>query len=322
VSKKLRLSISVILLAWLASRTDWDQVGDCFRQLRPVWWLGALGLFVLTQLISAYRWQLVARPLGFARSLRQFTGFYFIGMFFNLFLPTSVGGDVVRAWYLDGGTGRRLSAFLSAFVDRASGLLLLLGLACLATALCPIHLEPWVRYSVWGSAGCALFGMALLPLAARCTGRFARVRRLTADARLFLHFPGLLLVCGGLSLVIQAANVVVVWLVGQGLGVDIPLTYYWIFVPMVTLLTLLPISLNGMGVREGGMVLFLGPLGVVEGTALSFSFLWFAVFTAASLLGGGIYLFGHFPPPPAQGDHEPVGCDSDQGRAREFKAAA
>jgi uncharacterized membrane protein YbhN (UPF0104 family) len=322
VSKKLRLAISVVLLAWLASRTEWGQVGACFAGLRPAWWLAALGLFVLTQLVSAYRWQLVARPLGFSRPLREFTGFYFIGMFFNLFLPTSVGGDVVRAWYLDGGTGRRLSAFLSAFVDRASGLLLLLGLACVAAVLCPIALESWIRYSVWGAAGCAVLGLVLLPPLARWTDRFDRVRRLSADAALYRRYPGLLAACAGLSLVIQAANVVVVWLVGRGLGAPIPLTYYWIFVPMVTLLTLLPVSLNGMGVREGGMVLFLAPLGVADSTALSLALLWFAVFTAAGLLGGGVYLLGHFPAPAVQGAHEPVGGDSDQGRAGQFKAAA
>src|SRR5262249_40042492 len=71
----------------------------------------------------------------------------------------------------------------------------------------------------------------------------------------------------------------------------VPAAYYWVLVPMVTLLTLLPVSLNGMGIREGGMVLFLAPLGVGTGTALSLAFLWFAVFTAASLGGGCVYLF-------------------------------
>jgi uncharacterized membrane protein YbhN (UPF0104 family) len=320
----LRFLISVLLLGWLASRTDWDQVGQSFYQLRPDYWLAALGLYVFIQVASAFRWKLLASPLGFDQSLKQFTGFYFIGMFFNLFLPTSVGGDVVRAWYLDGGSGRRLAAFLTSFVDRLSGLLALLAMACVALAFCPIALPDWVSYSVWGSGACALAGLLAVPALARWTARFSRARRLAQASRLYLRHPGLLLGSGLLSLVIQVANVAVVWVVGQALGVAVPATYYFICVPMVTLLTLVPVSLNGMGVREGGMVLFLAPLGVGEGTALSLAFLWFAIFTVASVLGGGVYLFGRFPRPQVQTDYEPdsVPCDPDQGRARQFRTAA
>jgi uncharacterized membrane protein YbhN (UPF0104 family) len=286
------------------------------------WWVGALVLFIATQIVSAYRWQVVARPLGFRQALPEFAGYYFIGMFFNLFLPTSVGGDVVRAWYLDGGTRRRLSAFLSAFVDRFSGLLFLLGVACAATPFCPPGLPRWICYSVWATGACALLGLVLLPSVARWTGRFARIRRLSQDARLYLHHPRLLVWSGVLSFVIQAANIVVVWMVGQALNVPMTWTYYCIFVPMVTLLTLIPVSLNGMGVREGGTVLFLAPLGIAEGTALSLAFLTFAVYSAASLLGGGVYLFGRFPTPQVQPDHETVHCDPDQGRTGEYKTAA
>jgi uncharacterized membrane protein YbhN (UPF0104 family) len=347
VNKILRLVISVVLLGWLASRTDWGQVGETFGQLRLAWWLGAVGLYVAIQVVSAFRWQVVARPLGFRQSLAAFTGFYFIGMFFNLFLPTSVGGDVVRAWYLDGGTGRRLSAFLSAFVDRFSGLLLLLGLACVAAAFCPPGLPAWICYSAWGTGACALVALIMLPAVARWTGRFARIRRLSQDARLYLQHPRLLFWSGVLSLIIQAANVVVVWMVGRALGAVIPWNYYCVFVPMVTLLTLLPVSLNGMGVREGGTVLFLAPLGLAQGTALSLAFLTFAVYGAASLLGGGVYLAGCFPDPkkgsaktgsdplnargltpfsqsPLRGpnDHESVHRDSDQGRTGQLNSAA
>jgi uncharacterized membrane protein YbhN (UPF0104 family) len=98
-----------------------------------------------------------------------------------------------------------------------------------------------------------------------------------------------------LSVFVQLANVVLVWLVGQSIAVPVPALYYGIVVPMVTLLTLLPISVNGLGVREGGLILFLAPLGVSESTALSLAFLWFSVFTTVSLCGGAVYLFGRFP---------------------------
>src|SRR5947209_8083614 len=104
VSKKLRLVVSVALLGCLAWRTDWARVGHAFAQMRPGLWLAAVGLYLATQVVSGLRWRLLAEPLGFEQSLARFTGLYFVGMFFNLVLPTSVGGDVVRAWYLDGGS--------------------------------------------------------------------------------------------------------------------------------------------------------------------------------------------------------------------------
>jgi uncharacterized membrane protein YbhN (UPF0104 family) len=181
---------------------------------------------------------------------------------------------------------------------------------------------PWVSWSVWGSAAGIVTGLVGLAVLASWTRRFERVRRLMDGVRLYGGRPGLLLGAAGLSLFVQAANVVLVWWVGLALGVDVPAAYYWILVPMVTLLTLLPVSLNGMGIREGGTVLFLAPLGVNAGTALSLAFLWFAVFTTAALVGAGVYLFGRFPRPMMGAPHGPVCGDSDQGRAGQPRAAA
>jgi uncharacterized protein (TIRG00374 family) len=334
LSKYLRLLVSSALLIWLAWRTDWIPVGLAFRHLRLELWLGAVGLFLLAQIASAVRWRLFAQPLGFHSPLRDFINFYFVGMFFNLLLPTSVGGDVVRAWYLDGGCGRRLAAFLSVFVDRFSGLLVLLGLACVADMFCPITLPFWIGVSVWVTAGCAVLGLVSLPALARRAERRAPEATLSDSAlrsltlsishslTLFLGRPRLLLTTTSLSLLVQGGNIVLVWLLGRAIGAPVPASYYGIAVPMVTLLTLLPVSLNGMGVREGGMVLFLAPLGIPSSTALTLAFLWFSVFVAASLFGAGIYLFGNLSRPGEQA-HDPfIGGDSDQGRTRQPKAAA
>jgi uncharacterized membrane protein YbhN (UPF0104 family) len=124
-----------------------------------------------------------------------------------------------------------------------------------------------------------------------------------------------------LSLFVQAGNVLLTWMVGQAIGVTVPFGYYWVMVPMVSLLTMLPVSINGLGVREGGVALFLTPLGVPSGLAVTLAFLWFCAFSTGSLLGGIVYLFGRFPRPEVQ-THEAVGHHSDQGRAGQPRAAA
>jgi uncharacterized protein (TIRG00374 family) len=340
VSKKLRLLVSVALLGWLAWRTDWKQVGTAFLHLRLEFWLAAVGLFLLAQVASSVRWRLLAQPLGFQNPGRQFVSFYFVGMFFNLLLPTSVGGDVVRACYLDGGSGRRLPAFLSVFVDRFSGLVVLLALACVADIVCPIALPSWIGVSIWATAGCALLGLLTLPALARCVRAWERrsaergapsarrsalralILSLSGSFTLLFSHTRLLLTSTALSFLVQLANVALLWLVGQAIDAPVPASYYGIVVPMVTLLTLLPVSLNGMGVREGGMVLFLAPLGIPSATALSLAFLWFSVFVVVSLFGAGIYLFGNLSPLGERAHDSFVDRDSDQGRARQPKAAA
>jgi hypothetical protein len=131
-----------------------------------------------------------------------------------------------------------------------------------------------------------------------------------------------------LSVLVQLANVVLVWFLGLAIGVPVPAVYYLILVPLVSLLTLLPISLNGMGIREWTTALFLAQLGVGQGEALCLALLWFLVLTAVSLVGGLVYLFAgrwttlRFPRPEGQPHHGCIGSDSHQGRARQSQAAA
>ncbi len=347
MSKKLRLAGSVALLAFLAWRTDWRQIVAAFAGLRLGWWLLAVALYAATQVVSSVRWRLLAGPLGFRQSLGQFVAFYYVGMFFNLVLPTSVGGDVVRAWYLDGRSGRKVAAFLSVFADRASGLLMLIAIACVAVACSPLDLPPrvvWAVYGVGAGAAAGLGGLCLLtryshpriaasvPRAlaypalagrSRLNARLDRALALTREARAaLLPRPRLLLGTTLLSAFVQSANVVVLWLAGLSLGVDVPASYYWILVPVVTLMTMFPVSLNGMGVREWGTVLLLAPLGVGGEAATALAFLWFLTFSAVSVAGAGFYLFGRFPRFEVRSDDEPVRGDPDQGREGQHKDAA
>jgi uncharacterized membrane protein YbhN (UPF0104 family) len=330
VNKHVRLAVSAALFGLVAWKTDWEQVAGAFARLRLDLWLAALALLAVTQIVSTLRWRILARALGFERPMRQLTGMYFIGMYFNLLLPTSVGGDVVRAWYLDGGSKRRLAAFVSVFLDRVSGLMVLVSMACVALVLSPLALPAWVAWCVWGAAACAVVGLATVPLLASY-GRNGAARRQRVRAALaVMRSPRVLVGTTLASLWIQAANVVLVWLVGCAIEAPVPGAYYWVLVPMVSLLTMLPISVNGMGVREGATALFLAPFGVGEGIAMTLAFLWFSVYTACSLAGGFVYLFGRFPRPvaPAEApdevrpEHGPVCGDPDQGRAGELNAAA
>jgi glycosyltransferase 2 family protein len=352
-----RILGSVVLLSILAWRLDLSLVGGVLARARWGWWLAAFACYAAAQMVSAWRWQVLASPLGFRLPVGRYLALYLIGSFFNLLLPTSVGGDVVRAWYLDAGSGRRWPAFLSVLADRLSGLFVLATVAFLASLAMP--LPPWVRLLAIGSGTGALVGLLVFLIAPEprpagfsiCDFGFSidnnipglqsgkspksqiqnrkskipdRARLAIQAALCYRRSPRVLLLVTAFSVVIQAANVVVVWLLGIALGVQVPAGYYFVAVPLATLVTLVPVSVGGMGVREGGMALLLAPLGVPVEQAVTLALLWFSVFLAAGLVGAGCHLCSRFDPLRDQNDEEPepVGDHPDQGRAGQPRAAA
>jgi glycosyltransferase 2 family protein len=327
----LRVAVTLILVVYVGLNTDWNKVGPAIAKLDLRCGLGAVALLAVTQILSAFRWRICSRQLGIERSMAQHTGFYFIGMYFNLLLPTSVGGDVVRAWYLNGGSGRKLRAVASVLLDRVSGVIVLVALACAATLVVTANiptgmlLSPWVCLAagIGGIGGLVLLThMKLLPV-----GRREQLKMILSAARA----PGPLALSTLCSLVVQLANVVVVWILALGLGLEIPFSYCCVFVPMVAIITMLPIGINGIGLREKAMAVFLVPVGIAEELGVTLSLLWFAVTLTVSMIGGLVYLFGSFPRPQtaeaaeisAEGnDDGSVDGHPDQGREGQLGRAA
>jgi uncharacterized membrane protein YbhN (UPF0104 family) len=326
------VAVTVGLVAYFATHTDWEEVRRAFANFDFRYWLAAVGLLIVAQFVSAYRWQIFSRQLGIERSLTQLAGFYFIGMYFNLLLPTSVGGDVVRAWYLDGGSGKKLRAAAAVLLDRINGVIVLVVLACAATLLVEADLPKWIPWSAWGCLAAGMGGIAVLAILTQLRLLPAARREQLAMMMSIASAPGPLAVSTFCSLIVQLLNVAIAWLIGLGLEANIPFSYCCVFVPMVSLLTMLPTSIAGIGFREQGTAMFLAPLGIASSAAFSLSELWFAVSLALGLVGGLVYLFGSFPRPEsaetlAEGNdnesvHGPVDGDPDQGREGQLGRAA
>jgi uncharacterized membrane protein YbhN (UPF0104 family) len=302
----LRVGGSVALLAFVAWWTDWHRVGAAFQRLDWRFWLAALALHVVTQVVSTWRWQMFARELGLGGTFREYLSYYFVGMFFNLVLPTSVGGDVVRAWYLahrpGPKNGQRMPAFVSVLADRVSGVVVLAFVACVATALCPIALPPVITYTVVGVGAAAASGVVGLPILNRllhqprfATKRLYHLQRLTAGGMVYYRNGRLIAGTTAISVFVQVNSVIVMALIGLGLGLPVPPLYYGILMPLMTLLTLLPVSVNGVGLREMSTVLLLNQLPatpVSEAEAVTLAFLLFVAQSAAALVGIIPYLAG------------------------------
>jgi len=339
VKRVARIVGSAGLLGVLAWRVDLRGVAGALADVAWGWWLAALACYFLAQFVSAVRWRSLSRPLGFERPTRSYLAYVLAGNFFNLLLPTSVGGDVARAWYLGRGSGKGSQAVLSVLADRLNGLYVLIGMAFLAALVVP--LPPWALAFVLLSAGVAAAGLALLWLASRerqrpepCqnppvadasgspTGWQKRWHEMADALAFYRRSPRLLGSATLLSLAVQLLNVLLVWCLAGAVGAPVPLAFCFVLMPIVILLTLAPVSVNGMGVREGATLLLLRPLGVADGQAIALSLLWFSVFLAAGLTGGVWWLTGRLPRCEVPGDAERLCGDPDQGRAGQPATAA
>ncbi|HEV3416446.1 MAG TPA: lysylphosphatidylglycerol synthase domain-containing protein [Pirellulales bacterium] len=293
----LRAAAGLGLVGFLAAKTDWRPVATAIDGMRWEHWLVAVAIYLGSQVVSAWRWGALARPLGFDFPQRRFTQLYFEGMFFSLCLPSSIGGDVVKAYRLAPMAAGRVLAACTVLADRATGLigLFVIGLTALAARSFDLTLLPAL------AVGAALLLAALTSVSVGLAILNRFVRLLRPEGRLSQLFVKLLPYHArpevfrraiGWGLAVQLLNVLVVVETGRAMGLQVPLVAYFVAVPVVALLTLLPVSVSGVGVREGGLVWMLASYGVGQGMGITLGILWFLVTVAGGLVGGLAYLFG------------------------------
>jgi hypothetical protein len=275
---------------------------------RPDFFIASVALFIGGQVMSAYRWQLLARLNGIAGPFREYAAYYFIGMFTNLFVPGLIGGDALRALYLGRRHGRIAEAIASVIADRGVGLMALFWFAAIA-AVCitQVRLAPSVMRATIAIGVVTAIAYCCAPIAARFTQFIGgRVERLTAPLTAYLRRPSALIPAILLSLVLQFSLAVCQYLLAVGLNLSISLTTFLLVVPIANVVASLPVTINGLGMREASYLLLLGIAGVGKEPALALSLLYFA----ATLTGGITGLIPFIRTPMPQVDPRPHSTSS------------
>lgn len=293
----LRLVFGVAVLAFVLSRIDLSTVS---LTPGPRLYLGVAlaALFLLSgQVVAALRWKVVwgegSPPWMYLSRL------YLIGGFFSLFLPTSVGGDAVRAAAAAQASGRTGAVVASILLDRFLGTIALLVYGILGLLVAPefaarIASAAQLKTSSGNVAVAVLVGVAFVVLAVVLVRRSARIRAIVSDGTASVvalgRTPRALVTALALAFVVQGLYLVV-WLV-LGLAIELPLPASTLLVtyPIVTAATMLPITLNGLGVREVAWLLLLGPTGVSEGQIVTYSLLYFVANLIVGVIGGLIFM--------------------------------
>jgi uncharacterized membrane protein YbhN (UPF0104 family) len=296
----LRLVISLGALAFILVTSDPDQVVNLVRRADPKLMLAAFVLVVFGIVVRAVRWMVLLRALGIQVPLRRLVELYFVGTFFNAFLPSGFGGDVVRVLELTQ-DAHVAAAVGTVIVDRMTGILVLFAMAL---AVLPFSggLLPAETISAIGllavgglvAGGVVLHGGLLrrwgrlLPGRLSLTGEnaLARVYRAVTDCG-----PRAVAQALGVSVVFNLILVIYNYLIARAVGVDIAFTYFLVFVPVLSITLMVPISVGGLGVREGAAKVLFPLAGVDEAAAVAASLgVYLIARLLAGLVGGLVYL--------------------------------
>jgi glycosyltransferase 2 family protein len=283
----LRAIVGVAIVTFLVWHYDARSILRLLAREQPRYFAAAIAVYLSTLVLSAYRWRLLAAILRLNAPFTDFLVFRFIATFANTLIPGVAGGDALRAIYLGRRTSRLGEAVASVLADRIVGLIGLFWLAAGAAILLKERGLPSVLTTVPILTG--LITLALF-LASPLIIRFVRLMpsRLSRYAGFiitYLEHRSALLAALALSVIVQSVLAVCQYLLALGIGIDAPLTLFLLFVPIAGVFASLPLTINGLGVREGAYLLLFGIAGVDRTNAIALGLLWFACTTIGALPG-------------------------------------
>ena len=310
----LKLTVSTVLLVVLFRRADIPSMAARFRQMDPVWTIAALGVYGLMLAVSAWRWRLLLRVQTVEASMGTLTRSFLVATFFNNFLPSNIGGDVVRVADTAPLTGSKTLATTVVLIDRILGLIALLVLAAAASGLAwryglPLDGMQYVWLALVGFT-CGLLFFLRYPekltrtvrsiLADRLEAVQVRLQNLVAAVSRFAQEPRELWVAFGGALVVQALLILFYVCTARSLSVPFPLLAASVIVPISLAVQMVPLSINGFGVREAVFAFFFTSLGLNVSSALTLSLGSAMLIMLFSLSGGAVFLMRprrtRFPP--------------------------
>lgn len=301
----LRVGISLVLLVLLFKLNKinfYDLISD-IKSADKLFLTTAGSIFFITYILCFLRWQMLLKAAGIDIPLKRMITSFCGGVFFSIFLPSTIGGDVVRTADLAAHTGKTKEVFATVFLDRIS------GFAGLVIVILPAFLfgreliqDKVVMLSV--SIIVVLLTAILLVLFnkfiyLKISGFLnspgsrkikETIKDLHYEIHIFRHRKKVIVYNLILSVLGQVISPISIYFIALSLGVKLNIIYFFIFMPIIGAITLLPISIGGLGLRESSFVLYFAKVGVVKQLAVAISLLSFTFILIFGALGGLIYV--------------------------------
>jgi len=313
----LKVAVTVSLLGWVASRIGIERIAGQLSSAHMGDLLAAILIFTVSNFLGAWQWQRLMNGLEIPFRYGRALNLYFVGLFFNNFLIGSLGGDIVKIFSVSRQEKRGREALAATFVDRFAGFFLMAVFAILASLFLILH--PWIRgheinsqilryilliFLVFILATAVLFSRRVAyliyeVLLARFNplGLRDKFREIHDFFHAYRHKYALAAQVFVLSALIQFLRIAVHYYCALSIGFDIDFVYFLMFVPLIAMAALLPISVGGFGVRESTAPFLFGSVAVIAaadpGGTLAFTtqFLASLVGYIVGAAGGVLFLF-------------------------------
>jgi uncharacterized protein (TIRG00374 family) len=300
----LKLLVSVALIGLFLRQIDLADVEQAAKTAKPIYLVGAVLLFTISNLLGAIQWGYLLDVQNIHLPMRRLVSLYFVGVFFNNFLVSNIGGDAVRIYDLSRRTGKGSQSFAATFLDRFVGLFVLILFSLVSFAMNPELWSPGITLPMLSLVS-ALVGILLFGFSRRLSAFTLSIAEGLAPKKVVLTLQGIrdgfiayrteygviahvLVVASG----VQLTRIGVYYAVGQGMNLDIGFDHFLVFIPLIAIVAAIPISFGGIGVRENlGAILF-GRVGVEPAAALAMMFMGYLAGIVASLAGGVSFVLG------------------------------
>lgn len=309
ISKKnvifiLKASISILILFIIITNINWGEVSKNLKYANYFLLSIALVFNIFERVELTYKWNLLIWARGIKVSFTRLFFINLIGAFGGLFLPSSLGTDVVRSFYLAKNNSEKSISISSVFVDRIIGLfsLILLGVLSLFFSS---DLVPNTNIKFYAIFLFIILLFIFYFFQKRETAFYLKKllgkikNRKIPDAINKLHFsildykkyPKTLLFSFIITLLVQITRVLTYYFIALSFNISVPIVYFFIFIPIIMLVIMIPISIGGFGVREGTFIAFFALVGMSMNDAVIIAFTNSLINTLVSSLGGVAYLF-------------------------------
>lgn len=292
----IKFLLSLLMVVIVFRSVDFENLRTTFLSMSPVAAILVIVGYTVGQLMSSVKWWTIARAGGITTPYSTALKVYFIGMFVNCFSFGMMGGDAVRGILVAQGQPKKTEGIASVVADRIHGLTVL---SCLALATSffigndrvPQNLIQFLWLMVLAFIGGWLIGPWLL-----VNFPFLKNTKLSAKlqqvAAIFPRDPKTLAIITGISILFHTLQISLHAVMAAGMGIDIPLATLFVVIPFVNIASSLPISWQGLGIRENSYIFFLtaAPAIVSKEQAVAFGALWLLAVTVSSAIGGIVAL--------------------------------
>jgi uncharacterized membrane protein YbhN (UPF0104 family) len=298
----LKIAFSCGLIAWVLHKTDLHSIGQSLLSASPAWLALALVMGIAGTLVQAKQWQRLLITVGLNRTIARCLRIVFVGNTFNAILPSSIGGDASRAVYIAERPGEKAPGAAAVALQRLlnfPGMVLLMGIGLIFTATSDAAARVRPVALVGAALGLAIVGITLSPLIGRVAAspRLARLpgwKPLSTSLQVLDGFRSQraeLAAATARGTMFWSLTVLNQWAYIRAVGIHPSLGYTALAVTLVNLATMLPLSINGFGAREGGYIALLaGPKLATTAQAASVGLLISGQSLLFGLIGAGCLL--------------------------------